>query len=129
MGRSHTDKPGENPCKVRIKFGVPFRFGFVLYELWKPNKTRSCGKEAKQNQENPCKLLLHKRKNEIRCSAPLRICIKRVVEAKQNQELRGRSHTKPGESMLTAPAQSKNEIRCSTLLRIYLANYKLSKTS
>ena len=44
--------------------------------------------------------------DKIRCSAPFRICIKRVVEAKQNQELWERSHTKPGESMQTAPAQT-----------------------
>ena len=54
--------------------------------------------------------------DKIRCSAPFRICIKRVVEAKQNQELRERSQTKPGavgkkpnkpgESMQIAPAQT-----------------------
>ena len=123
-------KPGENPCKLLKKSDVPLRFGVVLSELWKPNKTRSCGKEARQNQENPCcftncsktesdvllcfgfvlsefwkpnktrscgketaqnqerihancKKML-KNKNEIRCSTPLRICIKLVVEAKQN---------------------------------------------
>ena len=70
QGRIH-----ENCSKVRIKSDVPLRFVFVLSELWKPNKSRSCGKEATQNQENPCKLLLHKC-HEIRCSAPLRICIK-----------------------------------------------------
>ena len=98
--RSHTNQ--ENPCKlskVRIKSGVPLRFGFVLSELWKPHKTRSCGKEAVQNQENQIK-------NEIRCSALFRICIKRVVEAKQKQELWERSHTKPRESMQTAPAKT-----------------------
>ena len=72
---------------ISIKSDVPLRFEFVLSELWKPNKTRSCGKEATRNQDNPCRLLLHKRKNEIRCSAPPRICIKQVVEATQNQEL------------------------------------------
>ena len=81
----------ENPCKlsksILIKSDVPLRFEFVLSKLWKPNKTRSCGKEATLNQENPCRLLLHKRKNEIRCSALSRICIKQVVEAKQTQEL------------------------------------------
>ena len=40
-----------NCSKVRIKSDVPLRFGVVLSELWKPNKTRSCGKEAIQNQE------------------------------------------------------------------------------
>ena len=92
-----------------MKSDVLLPFGFVLSELWKPNKTRSCGKEAIQNQENPCKLLLHKRKNEIRCSAPLWICIKRVVEAKQNQELWERiwSHTKPCKLLLH---KRKNEI-------------------
>ena len=48
-----------NCSKVRIKSTVPLRFGFVLSELWKPNKTRSWGKK-------PCKLHLHKSKNEIR---------------------------------------------------------------
>ena len=43
-------------------------------------------------------LLLHKNKNKIQCSAPLRICVKRVVEATQNQELWVRSHTKPGDN-------------------------------
>ena len=83
--RSRT-KPGENQIKNEIRCSPPFRICIkrVL--------------EAKQNQENPCRLLLHKRKNEIRCSAPPRICIKRVVETKQNQELWERSPTKPGES-------------------------------
>ena len=40
-----------NCSKVRMESDVPLRFGFVLSELWKPNKTRSCGKEAIQNQE------------------------------------------------------------------------------
>ena len=44
--------------------------------------------------------------DKIRCSAPFRICIKRVVEAKQNQELWERSHTKPGQSMQIAPTQT-----------------------
>ena len=86
-----------------MKSDVPLSFGFVLSELWKPNKTRNCGKEANKPGENPCKLF--KSKNKIRCSAPFRIYIKRVVEAKQNQELWERSQTKPGESMQTAPAQ------------------------
>ena len=43
----------------------------------------------------------------MKSDVPLRICIKRVVEAKQNQELWERSYTKPGESMQTAPAQTK----------------------
>ena len=38
-------------CTVRMKSDVPLRFGFVLIKLWKPHKTRSCGKEAIQNQE------------------------------------------------------------------------------
>ena len=45
-------------------------------------------------------LLLHlvlRSKNEIRCSAPLRICNNQVVEAAQNQELWERSRTKPGD--------------------------------
>ena len=126
--RSYTNQERihANCSKVRIKCGVPLRFGFVLSELWKPNKTRSCGERNHTNQENPCKLLLHKRENEIRCSAPLRICIKRVVEAKQNQELWERRHTKPCKLLLH---KRKNEIRCSAPLRICLANYKLSKTS
>ena len=107
-----------NRSKVRIKSDVPLHFGLVLSELWKPNKTRSCGKEAKQNQENPCKLLLHKRKNEIRCSAPLRICIKRVVEAKQNQELWERSHTNQERIHACKLFKSKNKIRCSASFRI-----------
>ena len=70
--RSHTNQERihANCSKVRIKSNVPLRFGLVLSKLWKPNKTRKLWKEATQNQENPCKLLLHKRKNEIRCSAP-----------------------------------------------------------
>ena len=47
-------KPGENPCKlsksISIKSDVPLRFEFVLSELWKPNKTRSCGKEANKTR-------------------------------------------------------------------------------
>ena len=35
--------------KVRMKSDVPLCFGFTLRELWKPNKTRSCRKEAAQN--------------------------------------------------------------------------------
>ena len=100
--------------KLRMKSDVPLCFGFVLSELWKPNKTRSCGKEATQNQENPCKLLLHKPKNEIRCSTPLRICIKRVVEAKQNQELWERSYT--NQERIHAN-RSKVRIKFDVLLR------------
>ena len=73
-----------------MKSNVPLRFRFALSELWKPNKTRSCGKEANKPGENPCK---------VRRSALFRIYIKRVVEAKQNQELWEKSQTKPGESM------------------------------
>ena len=50
--------------------------------------------------------------NEIRCSAPFPICIKRAVEAKQNQELWERSHTKAGENQIA------NEIRCSSPFQI-----------
>ena len=39
--------------------------------------------------------------NEIRCSGPFRIYIKRVVEAKQNQELWERSQQTRRESMQT----------------------------
>ena len=78
--RSHT-KPGENQIENEIRCSSPFqicikrvveakqnqelweRSRFILSELWKPNKTRSCGKEAKQNLGNSCKLLLHKSKN------------------------------------------------------------------
>ena len=76
--------------KLRMKSDVPLRFRFALSELWKPNKTRSCGKEANKPGENPCK---------VRRSALFRIYIKRVVEARQNQELWEKSQTKPGESM------------------------------
>ena len=34
----------------RMKSDVPLRFGFILRELWKPNKTRSYGKEATQTR-------------------------------------------------------------------------------
>ena len=56
--RSHT-KPEENPCKLfkskmEIRCSILLRFGFVLSELWKPNKTRSCGKEATQNLHADC---------------------------------------------------------------------------
>ena len=34
--------------KVRMKFDVLLHFRFALSMLWKPNKTRSCRKEAKQ---------------------------------------------------------------------------------
>ena len=105
---------GENPCKlsksISIKSDVPLRFEFSLSELWKPNKTRSCGKEATQNQENPCRLLLHKRKNEIRCSSPFQICIKRVVEAKQNQELWERSQQTRRESMQSPTFRSVSDL-------------------
>ena len=111
-GKEATQTRRESMQTVQKYIDVPLRFEFVLSELWKPDKNRSCGKEAIQNQENPCRLLLHKRKNEIRCSTPPRICIKRVVEAKQNQELWERSHTKPGEN------QIKNEIRYSASFRI-----------
>ena len=52
--RSHTNQERihANCSKVRIKCGVPLRFGFVLSKLWKPNKTRSCGKGATQNHAN-----------------------------------------------------------------------------
>ena len=50
--RSHINQ--ENPCKlsksISIKSDVPLRFEFVLSKLWKPNKTRSCGKEATQTR-------------------------------------------------------------------------------
>ena len=36
--------------ELRMISDVPLRFGFVLSELWKPNKTRSCGKEATQTR-------------------------------------------------------------------------------
>ena len=32
--------------ELRMNSDVPLRFRFALSELWKPNKTRSCGKEA-----------------------------------------------------------------------------------
>ena len=50
--RSYTNQERihANCSKVRIKCGVPLRFKFVLSELWKPNKTRSCGKEAIQTR-------------------------------------------------------------------------------
>ena len=55
--------------KVRTKSDVPLRFGFVLSELWKPNKTRSCGKEAIQNQE-----IIHANCSKVRMESdvPLR---------------------------------------------------------
>ena len=122
-------KPGENPCKLfksknKMRCSAPFRV--CIKRVVEAKQNQELWERSHTNQENPCKLLLHKRKNEIRCSAPLRICIKRVVEAKQNQELWERSHTKPCKLLLH---KRKNEIRCSALLRIYLANYKLSKTS
>ena len=46
--RIHADCSCTN---VRMKSDVPLRLRFVLSELWKANKTRSCEKEAIQNQE------------------------------------------------------------------------------
>ena len=50
-------------------------------------------------------------------SAPLQICIKRVVETAHNKELWERSHTKPGDDPCKL-LKGKNEIRCSAPLRI-----------
>ena len=55
-----------------------------------------------------------------------RIYIKRVVEAKQNQELWEKAKQNQGNPCKLLLHKSKNEIRCSAPLRIYLANCKLS---
>ena len=46
--RIHADCSCTN---VRMKSDVPLRLGFASSKLWKPNKTRSCEKEAIQNLE------------------------------------------------------------------------------
>ena len=91
-----------------MRCSAPFRI--CIKRVVEAKQNQELWERSHTNQENPCKLLLHKRKNEIRCSATLRICIKRVVEAKQNQELWERSHTKPCKLLLH---KRKNEIRCS----------------
>ena len=69
----------------KIRCSAPFRI--CIKRVVEAKQNQELWERSQQNQENPCRFLLHKRKNEIRCSAPPRICIKQVVEAKQNQEL------------------------------------------
>ena len=71
---------------------VPFRLGFVLSELWKP---KNVGKKPHKTRRESM-LTAQRLKSDVLLL--LRICIKRVVEAKQNQELWEGSHTKPGDN-------------------------------
>ena len=94
-----------NQERIHAKSDVPLCFGFILSELWKPNKTRSCGKKAKGN---PCKLLLHKNKNEIRCSAPLRIYLANCKLSNINLAKLHKLSNTP-----TIQKQLKHTLRCS----------------
>ena len=153
--RIHADCSCTN---VRMKSDVPLRLRFVLSKLWKPNKTRSCGKEAIQNQDRI--------KFRVKSHVPLRFGFVLSELWKPNKTRScGKEANKPGENpcklfksknkiRCSAPLRvveakqnqelwersqtkpresmqhkSENEIRCSAPLRIYLANYKLSKTS
>ena len=87
--RSHT-KPGENRIKNDIRCSAPLRI--CIIKLWKPHKTRNCGKEAVQNQERiesrmisdvPLRLL-----SELWKPHKTRSCGKEAVQNQERIELR-----------------------------------------
>ena len=77
----------------RLKSDVPLHFGFVLSESWKPNKTRSCGKEAIQNLEITVNC------SRMESDVPLRFRFVLSELWKPNKTRSwGGSHTKPGDN-------------------------------
>ena len=79
----------------RLKSDVSLHFRFVLSELWKPNKTRSCGKEAIQNQE----IIANCSKVRMESDVPFRFGFALSELWKPNKTRSwGGGHIKPGDN-------------------------------
>ena len=79
----------------RLKSDVSLHFRLVLSELWKPNKTRSCGEEAIQNQE----IIANCSKVRMESDVPFRFEFALSELWKPNKTRSwGGGHTKPGDN-------------------------------
>ena len=94
----------------RLKSDVPLQLGF---ELWKPNKTRSCGKEAIQNQE----IIANCSKVRMESDVPLRFGFVLSELWKPNKTRScGGSHTKPGDNPFSVRMESDVPFRLGFVL-------------